>query len=154
MKKILYPVRHIFIVQRKIILTESREIEIMYHLLALNIDSHQKQICFKSLIWASLRCWSNGILYYILTSLQWPLWRQKKVATVNRGPLQRGVKEESMYGFLVCWDETKWPLQRGGHQWRFNCIVLQIAAVMVSLSLFTFVFSELSLLPVSEKRAQ
>ena len=48
----------------------------MYHLLALNIDSHQNQILFKSLIWASLRCWSNGILYYILTSLQWPPWRQ------------------------------------------------------------------------------
>ena len=42
----------------------------------------------------------------------------------------------------------RWPLVE------VQLIVLQIAAVVVSLSLFTFVFSELSLLPVSEKRAQ
>ena len=42
----------------------------------------------------------------------------------------------------------RWPLVE------VQLIVLQIAAVVVSLSLFTFVFSELSLLTVSEKRAQ
>ena len=70
------------------------------------------------------------------------------MAIVNRGLLLRGVKEESMYGFLVCWDEKKWPLVEVQLYSIANC------GCLVSLSLFTFVFSELSLLPVSEKRAQ